>query len=202
MNDREQLTNEKTPEAWKGKPKTKATSILLQFKAKKDHEGSTCPAPASVLRHGRAMSSPHLYYTLEKFPWVLVILWGKEASSTLQKRWAAVEDIFGLSPSVFGWHFEMGMGMWDCFPGKSIWSLENAVSELGWTLEGELGPNLPTLLYTMEYLTPPSGKDTFLVTLQLRETSLCCWDCERALEMAEIIFVSEDNNLFIYFPWL
>lgn len=48
------------------------------------------------------MSSPHLYYTLEKFPWVLVILWGKEASSTLQKRWAAVEDIFGLSPSVFG----------------------------------------------------------------------------------------------------
>ena len=74
------------------------------------------------------------------------------------------------------------------------------MSELGWTLEGELGPNLPTLLYTLEYLTPPSGKDTFLVTLQLRETSLCCWDCERALEMAEIIFVSEDNDLFIYFP--
>lgn len=41
MNDREQLTNEKTPEAWKGKPKTKQTPTLVQFKEKKDQEGST-----------------------------------------------------------------------------------------------------------------------------------------------------------------
>ena len=95
--------------------------------------------------------------------------------------------------------------VWECEVAFQVNPSEvskNAVSELGWTLEGELGPNLPTLLYTMEYLTPPSGKDTFLVTLQLRETSLCCWDCERTLEMAEIIFESEDNDLFIYFPWL
>lgn len=36
---------------------------------------------------------------------------GKGSLLTLQKCWAAVEDVFGLSPSVFGRHFEMGMGM-------------------------------------------------------------------------------------------
>lgn len=40
MTDREQLTNEKTPEAWKGKPQTtKTPTTLVQFK--EGHESST-----------------------------------------------------------------------------------------------------------------------------------------------------------------
>ncbi|KAK2105310.1 hypothetical protein P7K49_014824 [Saguinus oedipus] len=54
-------------------------------------------------------TSPHLYHTLEKLSWVPHEQVGKGITNTGEAI-AIVEDFFCFNRSVFGRHFEMGMG--------------------------------------------------------------------------------------------
>lgn len=159
----------------------------------------TCRHPRKRKPHPPGEAPPHLHCALENLPWIPVTLCRKDASWGTGKQSA-----IGSSASVLLYLADALKWVW----GREVAVQVNAthVSKTKVWVMIELrtwtGPNLPTLLYPAEYLTPPSRKEMFLMTLQLRETSICCWYCERILEMAKRVFASGGDDLFIYFPWL
>lgn len=147
------------------------------------------PVLASNLGNGRAPEiSPHLCCTLEKLPQSPETFLG-DVTSVLN----TVETISNHRRHLLLQSFCLWQTLWNghgtssCFPGKSNSNPRDEPFESQSTLEGELGPNLPTQLHPMEYSTPPYRKEMFLMKLWLRETSICCWYCESTFETTKMI---------------